>query len=111
MTKNNIISTFITLCSTANSAEELVRGYINTFGEEIKKFGKAKVDDMNQPMISLYNFINGWEFKKKCAEGGDSLWDFIDCMVTYAEVYIWHKDKEDNDEEDDRRIAWIKQFL
>lgn len=111
MTNNNIVSIFINVCSTANSPAELVRNYIKTFGEEIKKFGKAKCDDMSQPMITLYNYIDSWEFKEECYKDGEGLWEFVDNMVTFAEVYIWHKDKEDIDEDDDRRIAWIKQFL
>ena len=109
MNKKNIVKTFIELCSSVKSDKELVRGYINTFGEEIKKFGKAKCDDMDQPMVTLYNYIDSWEFKKECYECDNILWNFIDNMVTYAEVYVWYKDDEDY--ADDHRIEWIKHFL
>lgn len=106
MNKNTIIPTFIALCSNAESPAELVRNYIATFGEEIEKFGKAKCDDMNQPMVVLYNYINSSDFRKEC---DDCIWDFINDMVTYAETYVWHKDCAIY--ADDHRIAWIKKFI
>lgn len=109
MNKKNIVKTFIELCSSVNSDKELVRGYIKIFSEEIKKFGKAKCDDMDQPMVTLYNYIDSWEFKKECYECDNILWNLIDNMVTYAEVYVWHKDDENY--ADDNRIKWIKRFL
>lgn len=106
MKKNTIIPTFIALCANAKDPADLVRSYINTFGEEIKKFGNAKIDDMSQPMVTLYNYIGSWEFRKEC---DDCIWNFVNDMVTYAETYIWHKDSEVY--KDDHRIKWIKQFI
>ena len=109
MTKNTIIPTFIALCANANNPADLVRNYIKVFGEEIKKFGTAKVDDMNQPMVALYNYIDSRDFHKECDDCCEHMWDFINNMVTYAETYVWHKDDEDY--ADDNRIEWIKQFF
>lgn len=109
MTNNTIIPTFVSMCQTAESPEEMVRMYIKIFGEEIKKFGTAKCDDMSQPMVTLYNYIDSREFRTECDECGEGIWDFVDCMVTYAETYIWHKDSELY--ADDPRIEWIKQFI
>ena len=106
MNKNTVIPTFIALCANANDPADLVRSYINTFGEEIKKFGKAKCDDMSQPMVTLYNYIDSIEFRKEC---DGCIWDFVNNMVTYAETYIWYKDDEEY--ADDHRIEWIKQFI
>lgn len=108
ITKKNIISTFRALCASAKSPEDFVRSYIDTFGEELKKFGNAKIDDMNQPMVALYNYIDSWEFRKDC-EGDE--WEFVDMVVTYAEPYIWHKVNPDCYEDDDYRIEWIREFL
>lgn len=106
MNKNTVIPTFIALCSNAKDPADLVRSYIKTFGEEIKKFGKAKCDDMNQPMVTLYSYIDSIEFRKEC---NDTIWNFVNDMVTYAETYIWHKDCEVY--KDDHRIKWIEQFI
>lgn len=106
MTKNTIIPTFLALCSTSESPADMVRGYIEIFGEEIKKFGNAKCDDMNQPMVALYNYIDSTEFRKEC---DDCIWEFINNMVTFAETYVWHKDSELY--ANDHRIEWIKQFV
>lgn len=106
MTNNTIIPTFNSICAYAESPEEMVRMYIKIFGEEIKKFGTAKCDDMSQPMVTLYNYIDSREFRKDC---DDCIWEFINNMVTYAETYIWHKDSELY--ADDPRIEWIKQFI
>lgn len=106
MNKNTIIPTFNAMCAAAKNPEDLVRKYIETFGEEIKKFGKAKCDDMNQPMIVLYNYIDSSDFRNEC-EG--CIWNFVDDMVTCAETYIWHRDCELY--ANDNRIKWIKQFV
>lgn len=106
MKKNEIVSTFETICRNANDPAELVRNYIETFNDEIVDFGKQKCDCTSHNMNTLYNYIDG-QFRRECEP---IEYDFVDYMLKCAEVYCWHKALNVY-RDDDERIVWVNKML